>query len=385
MSKHDFTAAEFAARLARLRAALAQQKLDWIVLFHPVSILWLTGCEAKSYQSFQCLFVAIEDRPTLMYTRASDRAEHERETLAGAVRVWGGQEPADPLEGFAAIARELGLPRGRVGIEVPAYYLHPHHYLRVREVLGAALVAEPTNLVAGLKAVKSPAEIAHIRRAAAIADRAMTVFLASVAAGRSELELAGEVYRTLLAHGSDLPASTMNLVTGERVCYAHGAPSHRRLCAGDAGNVECGATWHRYTSTIGRQFSLGPPSARHAELHAIVREACDAFIAEVRAGVPAVRPHEAAKRVIAGAGLDHGRIHTSGYGLAPGFPPSWGEPLALFGGSTDVLAAGMVVTVEPPIFLPEENIGVRIIDNLLVTDTGCEILARTPRELLVID
>jgi len=102
-------------------------------------------------------------------------------------------------------------------------------------------------------------------------------------------------------------------------------------------------------------------------------------------GVPAVVPHEAAKRVIREAGLDHGRVHTTGYGLAPGFPPTWGEPLHLFGGSTYTLQAGMVVTVEPPVFLGDERLGARIIDNVLVTDDGAELLSRFSRDLIVIE
>ena len=98
-----------------------------------------------------------------------------------------------------------------------------------------------------------------------------------------------------------------------------------------------------------------------------MREACDACIAAIKPGVAATVPHEAAKGVIARAGLDRYRVHTTGYGLAPGFPPSWGEPIHMFGGSPYVIEAGMVLSVEPPVFIPAETIGVRIIDNVLVT------------------
>ena len=94
-------------------------------------------------------------------------------------------------------------------------------------------------------------------------------------------------------------------------------------------------------------------------------------------------PHEAAKRVIAEAGLEHGRVHTTGYGLAPGFPPTWGEPIHMIGGSTYTLEAGMVITVEPPVFLHEERLGARIIDNVLVTHDGCELLTRATRDLII--
>ena len=78
MSKHDFTTEEFAARLARVRAAIADASLDWMVLFHPVSIHWLTGSDAKSYQAFQCLLVSADDRPTVMVVRESSARKSRR-------------------------------------------------------------------------------------------------------------------------------------------------------------------------------------------------------------------------------------------------------------------------------------------------------------------
>ena len=384
MSKADFSVEEFAERLLRVRAAAVAAELDWLVLTHPVSIHWLTGSDAKSYQAFQCLFVDAHGAPTTMLTRESERCEFEQDTLFGRLETWGGNEPEEPLAVFERIAHRLRLHRARVGLEVPAYYLHPYHYGAIREMLGSALVAEPNRLVADLKAVKSPAELAYIRRAAAIADEGFDTLIFALTVGRSELEIAGELYRALLSRGSGLPASTINLVSGERCGFSHGAPTERRLRAGDTGNIEFGAAYRRYTTTLGRQFSLGQPGARLRVLYDTVYAASDAMIAAIQDGVPAVAPHEAAKAVIAKAGFDRHRIHTSGYGLAPGFPPSWGEPLNIFGGSTDILRAGMVVSVEPPIFIHSERIGARIIDNVLVTDHGAELLSRRPRDLVVV-
>lgn len=288
------------------------------------------------------------------------------------------------MDAFARFAESQSLLGQRLGMEVPAYYLHPHHYVRVKQLLGSSLVSEPTNLIHDLKLVKSPAEQAYIREAAQRADAAMQVFAKSLAVGKTELSIAGDVYQALLVAGSGLAASPINLVSGERSGFSHGAPTERCLRVGDFGSVEYGATCRRYTATIGRQFSIGPPTARMRELYELVRRASDACIAEIRAGVPAIAPHEAARRVIVDAGLEFARVHTTGYGLAPGFPPTWGEPLHMMGDSRYTLEAGMVITIEPPVFIGDEQLGARIIDNVLVTHDGAELLTRYRRDLIVV-
>ena len=385
LSKHDFSFSEFAARRTVVREAIGKADLDWLLVFHPVSIHWLTGSDAKSYQEFQCLLISAAPGPVTILTREGERNEFHDDALIDDIWTFGGSEPEDPLAVFTRLVTSLGLRNHRIGMEVPAYYLHPHDYIGIREILGDSLVAEPTNLIPDLKLVKSPQELSYIREASRIADKAMSAFSKSLEQGRTELELAGIVYHSLLTSGSGLAASPINLVSGERAGFSHGAPTSRALCHGDTGSIEYGATYKRYTSTIGRQFCIGQPSPRSAQLYDIVRRASDAMISKIRNGVPAVVPHEAAKAVIAEAGLDQFRVHTSGYGLAPGFPPTWGEPMHLFGGSTYTLKSGMVVTIEPPVFIGEERLGVRIIDNVLVMDHGAELLSQFSRDLIVIE
>lgn len=385
MSKTDFTREEFAGRLDRARGAIAAAGLDWLILIHPVSIRWLIGQDNKSYTAFQCLPVSSKPGKLVIFTREMERNEFEADSMADEVRSYNGAEPEDPMEAFAKFASDLGLKNGRVGIEVPSWYLNPHHYVKLKDILGKALVAEPSGLINSLKLSKSPAELAYHRKSAEIAGAAWKALLGAVAEGRSELELAGAAYGKLLSSGSGIPASTMNLMTGERSCFALGMPTERKLKRGDTGLVELGGAYRRYTSTLGRQWNLGKPSARLKELHAIVKDASDACMAEMRDGAPAIAGHEALKKVFLKAGVDKYRQHTSGYGMAPGFPPSWGEPTNMFGGSKDVLKAGMVMTVEPGLFIKEEGLGVRLIDNVIVTGKGVEVLSTTSRDLAVVD
>src|SRR5689334_13754701 len=137
MSKTDFSKDEFADRLARTRAAISAAGLDWLVVIHPVSMRWLIGQDNKSYTAFQCLPISAE--------------------------------PEDPMEAFAKFAADMGLLKGRVGIEVPSFYLSAPHYAKVKDILGSALVAEPTGMINGLKVVKSAKEIEYHKKSAALA------------------------------------------------------------------------------------------------------------------------------------------------------------------------------------------------------------------------
>ncbi|QCI66872.1 M24 family metallopeptidase [Phreatobacter stygius] len=384
MSKSDFPPEEFDDRLVRVRQAMANAGLDWLLLFHPVSIHWLTGSDAKGYQAFQCLLVPAAGVAPIMFTRLSEQAEILDDALTGELVCWGGPEPEDPLAAFAILARRLGLPAARVGMEVPAFYLHPHHYLAIKALLGDALVAEPSSLVHDLKLRKSARELVLIRKAAAIADLTVEALVGALRPGHSELEVTAAIYQALLAAGGGQPVTPVNLVSGPRAGFSHGAPTERRLEPGDFGNAEYCVPYRRYSVSIGRQFAIGRPSARMLQLYDVARRASDAAIAAIRAGVPATVPHEAAKRVIAEAGLDHARVHISGYGVAPGFPPASGEPIHLFGGSPYRLEAGMVLSVCPPVFLGEERLGARLVDNVLVTETGAERLCRASRDLIVV-
>lgn len=384
MSKDDFKLEEFESRHARVRVAMEKAGIDLLLVISPVNINYLIGFRGKGYLSFQCLFFPLEPGALTILSKLGEGPELADLSLARDIQGWGGREPEDPIDAVRRIMEGKQYRKRRLGLEAPAYYLSPHHYEQLKALLGSSLVTDATYLIEDLKLVKSPAEIAYVRKAASIADAGMQTFTETVAEGKTELEVAAEVYRTLMALGSDAPASPMNFATGERTCYSHGMPTERRIRLGDLMHVEYGAAYRRYCSTIGRQMCLGAPTPRMKEIYQAVRDACDACIAEIKAGVAAVRPHEAAKRVIADAGLGQYRLHTTGYGIAPGFPPAWGESIQMFGDSKYTLEAGMVLSVEPPVFIHEERLGARIIDNVLVTETGAEILSKFTRDLVVL-
>ena len=386
MSRHDFPPDEFAERRQRIWERLREKNLDWFLIFHPASIHWLTGAEAKSYQTFQCLIVDARRERLTMFTREAERNEFADDAIIDELRTWGTSSAPDPVEAFLPLVRQFGLHgSSKIGMEVPAYYLHALHYHRLAPLVSSANAAKHDNLVHNLRLVKSPREIAYLREAARIADMSLGAIAQSLAPGRSELEIAAELYHAILSSGGDVPAVPSNIVSGCRAGHSHGSPSARRLAAGDVGNVEYCVSYKRHAVSIGRQFCIGKPSVRVRKITAIVQHALEACLAEIAVGVSAAVPYWAAEKVLTDAGLARHRVHTMGYSLGSAFPPATGGPLQLAPESRYMLQAGMVLSICPNVFIHEERLGVRIVDNVLITDTGAEVLSQFPRDLIIVD
>ena len=381
--KDDFEPGEYRDRQARVRAKMAEQGLDLLIVIHPVNINWLAAARPKSYQEFQCLLLTRDEGPMTILTRLAEVWECQAESLAEDVRGWGGRDPEDPIEVLGAILREKGWAGARIGFEVPRYYLGAHEYVALKALLGPGAV-EASRLVESLKFAKSPAEIAYIRKASSLADAGIHAFSEKCHAGMTEHQMAAEIYYAMMSRNGELAASPINICSGPRGSYGHGLPSERVVEAGDFMQLEYGASYRRYHTSIGRHAVAGKPTARMKELSDIIIEACDACMAEIKPGVRAVVPHEAARKVIADAGLLEYMWHLSGYGIGSGYPPLWAENFSMFGGSEDVIEENMVLTIEPPAFIPPEGVGFRLIDNVLVTRTGVEMLSKTGRDIIEI-
>jgi len=384
MIKYDFELEEFKKRQSKVRAEMEAKGIDLLLVLSPVNVNYLIGCRAKGYQELQVLFFTLEEGPLTYVARLPEMPEAKALSLAEDVRGWGGNKQEEAMDVVKQILEEKGYLKRRIGLEVPQYYLHPHDYLKFKEILGDSLIVEPTNLIQDLKTVKSPTEMKYMRKAASMADAGMQTAVDTISEGLTELEVAAEVHRTIMALGSDALSSPMNFCSGERSCFAHGAPGDRKIKSGDFMHIQFGPSYRRYSATIGRQLCLGQPTPRMREVYQVARDATDAAIAEVKGGVSGILAHEAAKKVIEGAGMEQYRLHMTGYVVGPAFPPSFVDVLVMDEGVEAILKPGMVVTVEPPLFDLEEQIGVRLIENVLVTETGGEVLSKFTRDLIVL-
>jgi Xaa-Pro aminopeptidase len=220
---------------------------------------------------------------------------------------------------------------------------------------------------------KRPDEIELLQRAAQITDLVTERITGSLRPGRSELDIANEIFALIGSEGATQSFEAI-VQSGPNSAEPHLRPTGRRLQEGDLVLLDFGAAWQGYKADTTRTVVLGEPSDRQREVHRAVLAAHDAAVAAVRAGVNAGEVDRAARSVIEAAGLGQYFIHRVGHGL--GLDAH--EDPSLDPGSAAVLEEGMVVTVEPGVYIPGWG-GVRIEDDVVVEASGGRLLTHADR------
>lgn len=219
-----------------------------------------------------------------------------------------------------------------------------------------------------LRMVKSPAEIQQVRRAVEITCRAIQDALSSVRAGAAEYQVQAEVERRFTLEGSRRPGYPSIVGSGPNSCTLHYDASLRTMERGDLLLMDVGAEFRRYSADVTRTFPVGGRfSDEQRKVYNLVLKAQEAVLGIIKPGVPFSELDRTARKVIADAGygqyFTHGASHFLGLDVHDA------------GDGSALLQPGMIFTVEPGIYIPDKEIGVRIEDDVLVTRTGAEILS----------
>jgi Xaa-Pro aminopeptidase len=266
------------------------------------------------------------------------------------------------------------LPK-RVGFEADAVTFANYEFLRE----GGLELVPRRGLVESLRAVKEPKELDAIRRASEVTDRTYERLVEESFAGRTEKELVWQMHQLFHESGADGLAFDIDIAAGPTAASPHALPGDRVVQEGDLVLLDAGAVVDGYCSDCTRTFAVGEISDSLRGLYEVVREAQQAGVDAVRAGVTGRDADAAARAVIAEAGYGENFGHGLGHGLgllvheAPYLRPEWEEELA----------AGNVVTVEPGIYLSGVA-GIRIEDLVVVTEDDCEVLTSFPKELTTV-
>jgi Xaa-Pro dipeptidase len=239
---------------------------------------------------------------------------------------------------------------------------------------------DASDVLAQLRLRKDKAEVDAMRHAVKIAQDALEATIPLIKIGMTERELAGELVIQLFKHGSDpeLPFSPI-VSSGPNSANPHASPSDRKLQAGDMLVVDWGAAYGGYISDLTRTFAVGEVDPELQKIHKIVQEANAAGRAAGRPGVPCAVVDVAAREVIEKSGYGKYFNHRTGHGIGM----EAHEDPYMRGDNMQLLEVGMAYTVEPGIYLPNYN-GVRVEDNMVITENGAESLSDMPREIRVV-
>jgi Xaa-Pro dipeptidase len=379
-----FPADEYAERFAAVRAAMAGQGLDALLLVSPEDIYYLIGLNHQGYFAYTLLLVPSAG-PTFLVTRSMELLTIAAQ--APEVEHVGFADDREPADATVELLRERGLAAARLGVDKASMYLPVRVWDQLRTELEVTWV-DASDLVRDRRLVKSPRELRCVRESAAISDRALRAGIITAGVGVNEREVAASVYQSLVAGGSEYPGFAPLVRSAELLFQEHTTWRNRVLNAGECLFLELSASVRRYHAPLSRFVYLGWAPAGIEESAAIVAEGLEAVRASL---VPGARTGDvyAAWQEVVDAGLGHTRYrrHHCGYTVGIGFPPSWvGGPkvTSLRAGGSLGIREGMVFHVLSWLLgqdLPDYGVS----DTMLVTATGGEILTSTSRAPIIVD
>lgn len=364
-------------RIEYLQEQLALFALDAVVINPGASLKYLTGLDFHLMERPVILFIAKAEKPKIVLP------ELEKAKLDGLetdldVYFMGD----DPGKWHAVFQEAFGSSQGdglRVGVEPTR--LRFLELTLLSQALEKADFVNGSNLFSALRMHKDKNEIRKMRKAAEIAENALLATLRKVKKGQTEREIAAELLIQLYQHGSDQELPFPPIVsTGPNTANPHASPTDRKFEDGEILLIDWGASFEGYLSDITRCFYLENLPDRMRDIAETVQRANHYAVSYGKLGMKAGEIDRIARQEIEESGYGQYFIHRTGHGLGM----EAHEAPFIFAENDQVLEKGMVFTVEPGIYVPGEG-GVRIEDDVVVTEEGLMSLTSLPREVMTID
>jgi len=342
------------ARIERLRRSLEGP----LLVTNPTNVLYLSG-----FKSSNAALLVEEDRVRLF-------SDFRYSEAARAV------EGVEYEETERALLKDLAERlSGRIGFEADFVSFAGH------ETLGAGSIelVPRRGLVERLRAVKDDAELASIKQACEVADRVYERLAGEQFVGRTERDVSWTIAQLFHDEGGEALAFETIVASGSNAARPHGRASEREIGRGETVIVDAGCIVGGYASDYTRTFTTGPVDGKVKEAYAVVLAAQRAGLDALHAGITGIDADAAARRIVD----DTPFAGMFGHGLGHGLGLEVHEAPRLSAQSTDTLEIGNVVTVEPGIYLTGQA-GIRIEDNVVVTELGIENYTRVGKDLITV-
>lgn len=378
-----FPEAELAERRRRTCDAMAEAGLDGMLIFRQESMFYLTGYDTFGYVFFQCLYLAGDGTMTLL-TRAPDLRQTRHTSVIEDIRIWVDAPDAAPAEDLRAILEEHGCHGKRLGVEWESYGLTARNGMRLSHALESFCeLVDASELVSRLRVVKSPAEIAYVRRAAALADDAFDAALSEARPGVSDGVVLAEMQGAVFRGGGDYPGNEFIVGSGGDALLCRYFSGRRQLGNEDQLTLEWAGAYRHYHAAMMRTFVLGQVPEKQRRMHEVCREALGAVEAAIRPGNTFGEAFDAHARAVDAGGMREHRLNACGYSLGTTFAPNWMDWPMLYHANPVEFQPGMVVFCHMIIFDSDAGLAMTLGETVLVSETGHERLSRHNWDLVV--
>ena len=378
-----FTREELAGRRAKACASLAARGLDGLLCFRQETMFYLTGYDTFGYVYFQCLYLGADGRTTLL-TRAPDLRQARHTSDIEDIRIWKDLDGAQPALELRAILEEHRCRGKKLGVEWDAYGLTAANGRALDAALaGFCALEDASRLVSELRLVKSPAEIAYVRRAAELADESWAEAVRLARPGAFEGDILAAMQGAVFRGGGDDPANETIIGSGRDALLCRYFTGRRHLDAQDQLTLEFAGVYRHYHACMMRTICIGAPPARQRKMYDVAHEALLACETAMKPGAPMADVFDAHARVIDSHGMSEHRLNACGYSLGTTFAPNWMDWPMFYAGNPVILRPGMVFFLHMIIFDSEAGLAMTLGRTSLVTAAGVEPLSKAPLDLVV--
>jgi Xaa-Pro aminopeptidase len=353
-------------RLEKLRSAMSAEGLEALLITNPVNRRYVSGFTGSAG------FVVVTADQAWLFTDFRYMTQADEQAPDFKIVEHG----APALASIGDALRAAGVQR--VGFE--QQHVTYGAYRSYASDIGQGLTLAATDgLVERLRRIKDAGELAVMRKAVAVADAAFEHILSFLKPGLSEREVALELETFMRRQGAKGSSFDIIVASGERSALPHGVASDRLIGTNEFVKMDFGALYDGYCSDMTRTVVMGAPTEQHRRIYDIVLEAQEAALAGIRSGIQGWEGDALARDVI----TKHGYGGMFGHGTGHAVGMDIHENPRLNKTEDAVLEPGMVVTVEPGIYLPGFG-GVRIEDIVVVTENGCDVLTKSSKRLITL-
>ena len=350
-------------RLERFDAKLAQSGLDALLVTGQKNIYYLTdfwGTNATVFITKNRRLFLTDSR----YILIAKQSVHGFDII----------ESKDPLKDIVKIIEADKLET--IGFDNQVSFAY---YQGLQAIFEGYTLSPQSNFMEELRMIKDEKELATIRKACSISDRAFTDVLDFIKPGQTtELQVANFLDFRMREYGASGISFESIIASGYRSAMPHGVASEKVIQSGETLTMDFGCYYNHYVSDMTRTIHIGDTTDEEREIYDIVLRSNQALIDTAKAGMTRRDYDKVARDVIVEAGYVDYFTHGIGHGIGLDI-----HEIPYFGNSDETIEAGMVLTDEPGVYLADKY-GVRIEDDIIITENGCELITLAPKELIVL-